>query len=236
MKTIGLIGGTSWHSTIEYYKFINQSVNEHFGNNTNPPLVLYNLNHALVNQYQLEGAWHKIADLIVIGGQRLQDAGAEALVLCANTQHKVYDLVASQLDIPILHIADATARQIQKQGLQSVCFLGTKFSMEADFITERITRHQIKVLVPDRSLVIEELHRIIHQELVYGQVLPKSKNYVLGCINELTAQGAEGVVLGCTEFPHLIQPEDLPFPVFNTTSIHAQAAVDFILDEFEPRP
>lgn len=236
MKTIGLIGGTSWHSTIEYYKFINQSVNEHFGNNTNPPLVLYNLNHALVNQYQREGAWHKIADLIVIGGQRLQDAGAEALVLCANTQHKVYDLVAAQLDIPILHIADATARQIQKQGLQSVCFLGTKFSMEADFITERITRHQIKVLVPDRSLVIEELHRIIHQELVYGQVLPKSKNYVLGCINELTAQGAEGVVLGCTEFPHLIQPEDLPFPVFNTTSIHAQAAVDFILDEFEPRP
>ena len=231
MKTIGLIGGTSWHSTIEYYRFINQAVNQHYGDNTNPPLVLYNLNHAKVNQHQREDAWHKIAKMIVEGGQRLQAAGAEALAFCANTQHKVYDAVAAQLDTPIIHIADATAREIQRQGLTSVCFLGTQFSMEEDFVTKRIADHGIKVLVPRQKSTLQELHRIIHRELVYGKIIPESKAYVLNSIRDLTERGAQGVVLGCTEFPHLVQPEDLPFPVFNTTHIHAQAAVDFILSE-----
>lgn len=230
MRTLGLIGGTSWHSTVEYYQTINQLVNEHFGNNTNPPLILFNLNQSAIHQYQREGNWNKIAEIVIDAGKQLQKAEAEAIILCANTPHKIFDLAERQLDIPILHIADTTAKAIIDKGLKKVCFLGTKFSMEEDFVTGRISKHGIDVMIPDDHQVIEELHRIIQQELTFGKIVPSSKSFVLDTIQSMMNLGAEGVVLGCTEFPLMIDRNDLSIPIFNTTAIHAKAATNYILN------
>lgn len=231
MKSLGLIGGTSWHSTIEYYRYINESVNEHFGNNTNPPLLVYTLNQAKVHQYQIENNWSGIADMLVEGGKRLQNAGAESLMFCANTPHKVYEEVEQQLNKPILHIADATAKEIKKRGIKKVCFLGTKYTMTEDFITKRIAENDIEVLVPTAPTIIDELHRIIMKELTYGKIIPESKKYVLNVIQSFIDQGVSGVILGCTEFPLMIEEKDLEIPIFNTTKIHAKAGVDYILED-----
>lgn len=235
MRVLGLIGGTSWHSTVEYYRNINQSVNDHFGDNTNPPILLFNLNQALIHGYQIEGKWQKIADMIIDGGLRLQAAGAESIMFCANTPHKVFEIVEKALEVPILHIADATARAIKSQSLKKVCFLGTKFSMEEDFIVSRISRNDIEVLVPESSAVIEELHRIIQKELTFGQINQSSKEFVLDTIRTMTDLGAQGTVLGCTEFPLLITQSDLSKPIFNTTEVHSKEAVDFILSMDDKR-
>lgn len=230
MRMLGLIGGTSWHSTAEYYKLINQSVNSHFGDNTNPPLLLFNLNHALIRKYQSENNWEGIAHLILDGAHRLEQGGAEAIIFCANTPHKVYDSVQQQLKIPIIHIADATAKAIQEKGMNKVCFIGTRFTMQEDFIQGRIARYGIEVLAPQEHSIINELHRIILEELTFGQVMPSSKNYVLDVLKSMTDQGAEGVILGCTEFPLMISGEDISGPIFNTTEIHAAAAKKYILN------
>ena len=231
MKTLGLIGGTSWHSTIEYYKYINQHINEHFGDNTNPPLMVFTLNQALVYKRQEEGKWDLIADMIIDAAIRLEKAGAEQLMLCANTPHKVYELVTKRIDTPILHIGDATAAAIKSEKLKTVCFLGTKFSMTEDFVTKRISRHGIEVLVPQNDVTINELHRIIQEELTYGKILEPSKRYVLDVIKDLARLGAQGVVLGCTEFPLMISGDELEISVFNTTNIHALAGANYILEE-----
>lgn len=230
MRILGLIGGTSWHSTAEYYRNINQAVNDHFGDNTNPPLLLYNLNQSLIHRYQTEGNWHKVADLIIDGGLRLQKAGAESLLFCANTPHKVFDFVEDKLSIPIIHIADATAKVIKSQHLSRVCFLGTKFSMEEKFITGRISKYNIDVLPPPESAIIEELHRIIQKELTFGQIIMSSKQFVLDVIKSMIDSGAEGVILGCTEFPLLITQLDISVPIFNTTEIHSKVATEYILN------
>lgn len=231
MKVLGLIGGTSWHSTIEYYKFINESVNEHFGNNTNPPLAVFTIDQAQVHKYQIENNWSGIADMLIEAGKRLEAAGAEKLMFCANTPHKVFNDVEKQLNVPIIHIADATTTSIKKQGIKKLCFLGTKYSMTEDFITKRIANNGIEVLAPSQPEVIDELHRIIIEELTYGKIIPESKEYVLDVIHSFGEQGARGVILGCTEFPLMINQEDLEIPIFNTTDIHAQAGVDFILEK-----
>ena len=229
MKRLGLIGGTSWHSTIEYYRAINEAVNQHFGNNTNPPLVLFNVDQASVHRYQVEGSWEKIAEMFTDAGKHLIAAGVEAVMFCANTPHRVYGQVESEISVPILHIADATAAAIKDQGIKSVGFIGTKYSMEQSFVTGRIGEHEIEVLVPDTSETREELHRIIQQELTFGRVEEKSKKYVLDTIAAMRSKGAQGIVLGCTEFP-LMFPQGVPgMPEFNTTTIHAAAAVEFIL-------
>lgn len=232
MKSLGLIGGTSWHSTIDYYKFINESVNEHFGNNTNPPLLVFTMNQAQVHKYQIENNWMGIADMLIEGGKRLQEAGAEKLMFCANTPHKVYDQVEGQLEAPIIHIADATAENIKNVGIKKVCFLGTKYSMTEDFITGRISDNGIDVLVPERADIIDELHHIIMEELTYGKIVPESKAFVLNVIGSFIEEGVEGVVLGCTEFPLMIKKDDLNIPIFNTTEIHAQAGVNYILRDY----
>ena len=232
MKTLGLIGGTSWHSTIEYYRYINQYVNIHFGDNTNPPLLIYNLNQSLIHQYQIESNWDDIAELLIKAGESLQNAGAESLMFCANTPHKVYNSVALKINIPILHIADATAKAINSKGIKKVCFLGTKYTMTEPFVTDRIADHNIDVLLPETEKQINELHRIIQQELTYGEIIEKSKTYVLDVIQSLVELGAEGVVLGCTEFPLMIDASDLKIPIFNTTLIHAKAGTQFILQDY----
>lgn len=229
MNVLGLIGGTSWHSTIEYYSAINETVNTHYGNNTNPPLLVYTLNQAEVHRFQVENKWDSIAHMLVNAGLNLNKAGAESVLFCANTPHKVYDAVQEKLDIPVIHIADATASAIHKKELKKVLFLGTKYSMQENFITKRIEDNGIDVLVPQEQEVIDELHRIIIEELTYGNIVESSKAYVLNVIKNSVEAGAEGVVLGCTEFPLMIFQDDLETPIFDTTKIHSMAGVDFIL-------
>jgi aspartate racemase len=231
MQALGLIGGTSWHSTIDYYRVINQAVNVHFGNNTNPPLSIYTLNQAEVHRLQKENKWDSIATMFMDAGLRLQAGGAEALLFCANTPHKVYDQVDDALELPIIHIADATSKAIKTKGIQKVGFIGTKFTMQEDFITGRIRSNEIEVILPKDDATIDELHRIIIDELTYDNIIPSSKEYVLKVLQGMISEGAQGVVLGCTEFPLMIFQEDLDVPVFNTSELHAQEAIAFILSQ-----
>lgn len=233
MKILGLIGGTSWHSTVEYYQYINKAINEHFGNNTNPPLLVCTVNQAKIHGCQIRNDWSAIADVLIEGGERLQKAGAEKLMFCANTPHKVYDQVEKKLKVPIIHIADAIADKVLRSGVDKVCFLGTKYAMTQDFIKKRIANQGIKVVVPNDPEEVEELHRIIIEELTYGKVIPSSKKYVIELIQTFVSRGAEGVVLGCTEFPLMINDSDVAISVFNTTEIHAKAGVNFILEDTE---
>tara|TARA_R110002073_G_scaffold279026_1_gene442815 strand:- start:47945 stop:48649 length:705 start_codon:yes stop_codon:yes gene_type:complete len=229
MNTLGLLGGTSWRSTIIYFSTINQAVNEYHGNNTNPPLLVYTLNQAKIHAFQQENKWDAIAEMLKEGALSLQKAGAQAVMFCANTPHKVYDAVQRELDFPIIHIADATAQAIHKKNIEKVCFLGTKYSMEQEFIVNRLADNGIEVFVPKECLVIEELHRIIREELTYGKIKADSKKYVIDVLQSLIDKGAEGVVLGCTEFPLMIVEGDLDVPIFSTTEIHAMAGYDYIM-------
>ncbi|MEP3479405.1 MAG: amino acid racemase [Fuerstiella sp.] len=229
MKRLGLIGGTSWHSTVQYYTVINQAVNDHFGDNTNPPLVLFNVNQARVHRCQKTDNWAEVAHVFSEAARCLEQADVELISFCANTPHKVYDQVCDSVDVPILHIADTTAAAIRKTGLKRVAFIGTLYSMQDDFVTGRIAANDIEVVVPSSSAVLKELHRIIQQELTFNQVLPESKQWVIDQLLELIEDGAQGVVLGCTEFPLMLEPQDLPVPIFDTTEIHALAAADFVL-------
>lgn len=233
MKKLGLIGGTSWHSTIEYYRYINQEVNAYFGDNTNPPLIVYTLNQSLIHQFQRESNWSEIAELLIKASRNLEKAGAEKIMFCANTPHKVYNIVEQKINTPILHIADATAEAIKLKDINKVCFLGTKYSMIENFITQRIANKEIEVFTSKKNQVIDELHRIIQEELTYGDIIPQSKDYVISIIQSFVDIGAKGVVLGCTEFPLMINETDVQIPVFNTTEIHAKAGVNFILKDFE---
>lgn len=231
MATLGLIGGTSWRSTIEYYRAINELTNEHFGDNTNPPLVLYNLNQSVMHNHQLNDNWDGIAEILVNAAKRLQNAGAEAIMFCANTPHKVFDIVQREISVPILHIADATANAMDNSGVTKTCLIGTRYSMEEDFLKRRFKKFGIEVLTPATQVEIIELHRIIHEELTFGNVLPTSKRFVIEVIEKMVAAGAKGVVLGCTEFTLMFEPGDLPVPVFDTAAIHAKSALKFVLGE-----
>lgn len=231
MKKLGLIGGTSWHSTIDYYTYINQSVNDHFADNTNPPLMVYTLNHAIIRKHQSNANWDAIADMIIEAAECLEKAGVEMLMFCANTSHKVFDKVKSKINTPILHIADATGESIKSKNIKKVLFIGTKYTMQDVFITERISSYGIEVVRPTKQDTIVELHRIIHEELTYGNIIPDSKNYVIQLIQSYAKEGIEAVILGCTEFPLLVDETDVQIPIFNTTEIHAKAGVQFILND-----
>jgi len=231
MRTLGLIGGTSWHSTIDYYRYINQQVNEYFGDNTNPPLIVYTLNQSLVHRFQKESNWGGIAELLIEAARKLEKAGAEMVMFCANTPHKVYDMVEFEINTPILHIADATAEAIKSANIKKVCFLGTKYSMVENFVTQRISDKGIEILTPKKENMIDEIHRIIHEELTYENIIPQSKDYILSIIQSFIDEGVEGVVLGCTELPLMIKKNDLQIPIFDTTEIHAEAGVRFILSD-----
>jgi aspartate racemase len=230
MKTVGLIGGTAWYSTVDYYRYINKAVNDAYGNNTNPPLIIYNLNNQRIQELQAKNQWDEIAAILTDAVTRLRAGGAQAVLFCANTQHKVYPQVSRKIDIPILHIGDATGIAIQKSGLKKVGLIGTKFTMEDGFMVAWLKEHYgIETLVPVSAPARQELHRIIHQELDLGVYKPESKKYVLDEIEKLRHRGAEGIVLGCTEFPLVIKQADVAIPVFDTTLLHSQMAVDFIL-------
>jgi aspartate racemase len=230
MKTLGLIGGTSWHSTVEYYRYINQAINDYYGNETNPPLIIYNLDQRAIHDLQLEGRWDKIADIYSDAGIRLRTAGARAVLFAANTPHRIYGEVSQRIGIPVLHIADATGVAIQHAHLNKVGLLGTKYTMEDGSIPQWLREHYaVDVLVPGSQSVRDELHRMIQRELGMGIFKPASKRYVLDQIEDLRQRGAQGVILGCTEFTLIISQADVQIPAFDTTRLHAQMAVDFIL-------
>jgi aspartate racemase len=230
MKVLGLIGGTSWYATVEYYQYLNRAVNDAYGNNTNPPLIIYNMNQQKIHDLQAANDWEGIAAMYTQAAVRLRASGAQGILFCANTPHKVYAQVARNAGVPILHIADATGAAIKKSGLKKVGIVGTLYTMQDGFIRDWLKEHYgIETIVPSSPDSQRELHRIIQQELQLGVFKPASKNYVLQQIEELRKRGAEGIVLACTEFPLIIGPEDVRIPVFDTTLLHSQMAVDFIL-------
>ncbi|HYL01556.1 MAG TPA: amino acid racemase [Steroidobacteraceae bacterium] len=235
MKMLGLIGGTSWHSTVEYYRYINQAVNDYYGNNTNPPLMVYDLNQRQIHDLQLQDEWDKIADIYSGAAITLRQAGAQAVLFAANTPYKIYPEVARRIGIPILHIADATGMAIQRAHLERVGLIGTRYTMEDGFIPRYLKEHYgLEVLVPSARPIRAELHRIIQQELGMGIIKLSSKQYVLEQIAELRKRGAQGIILGCTEFTLIISQTDVQIPAFDTTRLHAQMAVDFILGRYLP--
>jgi aspartate racemase len=230
MKTLGLIGGTSWYSSAEYYRYLNKAVNDLYGNNTNPPLLLLNLNQQHIHELQAKGQWDEIANILVASSQRLEAAGAQGILFCANTPHKVYAQVAARTRLPILHIADATGAAIRARGLRTIGLIGTLYTMEDGFFAQRLKeRFGVATLVPESADARRELHRIVQQELGLGVFTPDSKRFILAQLEELRRRGAEGVVLGCTEFPLVIHADDLPVPVFDTVLLHSDMALDFIL-------
>ena len=230
LRKLGLIGGLSWHSTLEYYIYLNQTINDHFGSNTNPPLVLVNLDQYTMHQLQKSDHWDVIATMLIEACDQLYKAGASAVMFCANTPHKVYHDVQAHSRIPILHIGDATGAAIRKQGLRKVGLIGTIFTMEEPFIANILKDHyDIEVIVPDKKEDRKKLHMIIQKELSLGILKPETKKYILDQVAILATKGAEGIILGCTEFPLIIGQNDLKIPLFNTTMLHAQMGADFIL-------
>lgn len=230
MKTLGLIGGMSWESTVPYYRLINQQVNRRLGGLHSGKIILYSVDFQQIEALQRSGDWQQAGALLADAAKALQRAGAEGLVLCTNTMHKVAAAIDAATALPLLHIADATAAVIRTAGLQRIGLLGTRFTMEQDFYKARLAQQGLDVLIPpqaDRDLV----HQVIYEELCLGQIRPESRLIYQRIITDLVAQGAEGVILGCTEIGLLVQPEDAAVPLFDTTAIHARAAADWMLTD-----
>ncbi len=224
MKTIGLLGGMSWESTATYYRLLNELTRERLGGLHSATCVLYSVDFAEVERLQAAGEWEAAGRLLADAARAVEAAGAELLLICTNTMHKVADQVAGAVSVPLLHLADATAGAVLAAGVTRVGLLGTAFTMEQDFYRDRLASHGLDVLVPDapgRALV----HRVIYEELCVGVVREESRAAYRGVIADLVAAGAEGVILGCTEIELLVGADDSPVPVFPTTRIHAEAAV-----------
>ncbi len=229
MKTIGLLGGMTWHSTIEYYRLINAGIQERLGGNHSARCILYSVEFAEVEKLQNEGAWGLLASFMAQAARHVEQAGADFIVICANTMHQMAAAVEAAVSIPLLHIADAAAIEIRRQKLLTIGLLGTRFTMEMDFYRNRLEQqHGLGVLIPDKE-ERAEVHRIIYEELGRGIISESSREVYKSVIRNLHAGGAEGVILGCTEIPLLIRPEDCPMPMFDTTTLHAAAAVESAL-------
>ncbi|MEM7487472.1 MAG: amino acid racemase [Bacteroidota bacterium] len=229
MKTIGLIGGMSWESSKVYYQYINEMVKEKLGGSHSAKSILTSVDFDEIERYSFSGEWDKIGNLMAVHAEKLQKAGADSVVLCTNTIHLVSDAITQAIDVPFLHIADATGEAIVESGVKKVALLGTKFTMEKDFYT-KILREQynLEVMVPDAE-DMDILQSIIYNELVKGVFKTESKKICLDIIKKMEVQGAEGVILGCTELPLLIPSNEVAIATFDTTRIHAQKAVDFAL-------
>lgn len=229
MKTIGLIGGLSWEASAVYYRIINELVRAKVGSTHSAKSIMYSVDFAEFEQLQHQGDWDKLTELMIESGMRLKNGGADFIVICANTMHKMADAVESQVGIPLLHIADTTADEIKKKGLGKVALLGTKYTMEQDFYKGRLDKkHGIDVIIPDQD-EREVIHSVIYHELVLGKILESSREAFIKIIGHMHSLGAEGIVLGCTEIPLLISQKDSLVPIFDTTQIHAKAAVEFSL-------
>jgi aspartate racemase len=229
MKTIGLIGGMSWESTLPYYRQINELVKQRLGGLHSARIVLYSVDFQNIERLQHSGSWEEAGQLLAAAARSLEAAGADFLVLCTNTMHKVAPTIEAAVRIPLLHIADATAAEIRRAGLRKVGLLATRFTMEHDFYCRRLEdRHGIGVIVPDAP-DREAVHRIIYDELCLGSIRDDSRNRYREIIGRLVGSGAEGIIFGCTEIGLLVSAADAPVPVFDTTAIHAANAVEFAL-------
>ncbi len=228
MKTIGLLGGMSWESSIEYERLINQGVRARLGGTASADLIVRSYNFAEIEALQVAGRWDDAAELLATDAGRLQHGGAELVLLCTNTMHIVADAVEAAIDVPFLHLADATAAAARSAGLTTVGLLGTRYTMEQDFYRSRLEQHDLTVLVPDepdRTTV----HDVIYDELVQGVVSRASRAAYLDIIDRLVARGAQGIVAGCTEIELLVGPDDVDVPYLPTTRLHAEAAVEAAL-------
>jgi len=233
MKTIGLIGGMSWESSIEYYRISNETVREKLGGLHSARSVMVSVDLAEIETLQHAGAWPELTARMIDAARQVQAGGGDFVVLCTNTMHKMADDMAAAIDIPLLHIADATAARIKARGIQNIGLLGTRFTMEEDFYKGRlVAKHGLNVLIPDEA-ERADVHRIIYEELVAGDIRPDSKARYIEIMQHLAARGAEGVILGCTEIGLLVGQEESAIPVFDTTLIHAQVAVEYALGEYE---
>ena len=230
MKTIGLLGGMSWESTQVYYRLLNEQVRARLGGLHSARVILHSVDFAEIEALQRRDDWPAMTELLTAAARAVESAGAECLVICTNTMHKIAPEVARAIDIPLLHIADATAAALRRDNISRVGLLGTRFTMEQAFFSDRLAGFGIEVLVPEapqRELV----HRVIYEELCQGAVNPDSRRAYLQVIDELASRGAEAVILGCTEIGLLLQPEDTNIRLYDTTEIHASQAVAYALGE-----
>ncbi|MBL0306261.1 MAG: aspartate/glutamate racemase family protein [Chitinophagaceae bacterium] len=228
MKVIGLVGGTSWISSVDYYRLFNEITNQRLGGNEAAKIVLYSVNYGEIVTYTHQGNWDAIAAIIADAAQKVERAGADCILLGANTMHHVAERVQQSVKIPLLHIADVVGKAITEKQLKKVALLGTKYTMLFDFYTRKLAEYGIETIIPDAEGV-DFVNSAIYNELGKGKFLPETKQGFLHLIGKLAGQGAEGVILGCTEIPMLIKQEDTLVPVFDTTLLHATAAVDFAL-------
>ncbi|ELS8947007.1 aspartate/glutamate racemase family protein [Vibrio fluvialis] len=229
MKTIGMIGGMSWESTLSYYKAINEGVKAALGGLNSAQICLYSVNFEPIEKLQREGKWDETAQLLAQAAKSVEAGGADFLLICTNTMHKVAPEIEAQISIPILHIADATAKQLQQDGIKRVGLLGTRFTMEQVFYKGRLQQQfGIDVLIPDAEQR-QQVHRVIYEELCMGTIRPESRAQYVEIVEDLHRRGAQAVILGCTEIALLIQQHDTDVPLYDTTKIHAEQAVQLAL-------
>jgi aspartate racemase len=230
MKTIGIVGGITWLSTIDYYRMINQAINEKFGGVSSAKIILWSVEFAEIKKLTVEDRWDEIAAIICHAAQKLEQAGADCILIGANTMHKIADRVQASVTIPLLNIAEVTAEAVVYQNIKKVALLGTKYTMQLDFYRNKLAAKGIETIIPANSADIEFINDAIYEEMGKGLFLPETKAGFIQIINQLTSLGAEGIILGCTEIPILIKQADSPVPVFDTTAIHVKAAVDFAVN------
>ena len=229
MKVIGLLGGMSWESSLEYYRILNEIVKERLGGLHSAKCILYSVDFEEIENLQHQGKWDELTKIMIESAQNLEKAGADMVLICTNTMHKMANEVQKELKIPLLHIADAAAQKVKEMNLKKVGLLGTKYTMEQDFYKGRIKKkYDIDVIIPDLD-EREIVHDVIFNELCLGKIKEESKEQYKKIIQNLIHKGAEGIILGCTEIPLLINQEDFDVPIFDTTMIHCQAAVDHAL-------
>jgi aspartate racemase len=229
MKTIGLIGGITWLSTLDYYRLINQQVNDRLGGVTSAQIILHSVEFSEIKMLTEANRWDDIAALISKTAQKIEQAGADCILIGANTMHKIADEIQASVSIPLIHIAEETAKTIEQKQLKKVALLGTKYTMQLDFYKDRLSSFGITTIIPDSDEEIELINNSIYAEMGKGIFSIETKARFLKIIDRLIDRGAEGIILGCTEIPILIKQEDCNVPVFDTTYIHTKAAVDFAL-------
>lgn len=228
MKMIGLIGGMSWESTAEYYRIINEEIKSRLGGLHSAKCLINSVDFEEIERYQSSGDWDSAGEILGNAAYSLQKGGADFIIICTNTMHKVVEKIKENIHIPILHIADATAKEIKRKDIQTVGLLGTKYTMEQDFYKIRIEENHIKVMVPSEK-DRDKINEVIYTELCLGKITSQSREYYKRVIENLIQEGAKGIILGCTEIGLLIKQEDVSVPIFDTTHIHAVEAVHFAL-------
>ncbi len=229
MKKLGLVGGISWVSTIDYYRFINEGINEKLGGLNFAECIIYSLNFDDFQRNNTANNWEATFKLILNACENLKRSGAEAIVLCANTAHAVAEKVEQQIQLPLIHIATETANEITKQGIKKVGLLGTKFTMEMDFYKSKLNEHNVESIVPASQKIRDYLQQTIKEELGRGIIKQETRHAYIAIVDQLIKDGAEGIILGCTELPLILNQGDISVPAFDTTKIHSRAAVEFAL-------